>query len=262
MGANIAELIHNRVPDRKGNVLPADVSVGTYDLRNLHPGSGSLTQGNLAVAIAFGSQIQPDYPECCGVSDPEWGVDDFDLAVDDVSLDPIYGLNECNGDSENVSGDFFEWGSADTAIALVTSKNIQGVSAGTTTGSASGDVAQGVGGFCAIEPVQVTVPVNVGQAMTLVGNTCQSNPDYLYGGNYANANSTCFLPSKHSSAGGRNLCKRRDPARHNYAEAVLSDKREWLPDHVLRHQQQSRQFTVYGVSRSRSIHDNNGPRWL
>ncbi len=32
--------------------------------------------------------------------------------------------------------------------------------------------------------------------MTLIGDTCQSNQNnYVYGGNYANDGSTCFLPS-------------------------------------------------------------------
>jgi len=45
MWLDVASLIRTRVPDRKGNVLPADASFGTYDLRDLSPGLGSLTQG-------------------------------------------------------------------------------------------------------------------------------------------------------------------------------------------------------------------------
>ena len=50
MWVNVASLIRNRTPDRKSNVLPADATSGTYDLRDLSPGLGSLMQGNLSLA--------------------------------------------------------------------------------------------------------------------------------------------------------------------------------------------------------------------
>jgi hypothetical protein len=49
MWLNFADLIHNRVVDRKGNLLPADLSSGTYDLRDLSPRLGTLVEGSFAL---------------------------------------------------------------------------------------------------------------------------------------------------------------------------------------------------------------------
>jgi hypothetical protein len=161
MWVDFAQLIRNRVPDRKGNVLPADAAFGTYDLRDLSPGLGSLSQGNLTLDSTFGFNAKPVYANCCGTYGAEFGVASFDLAVDDESLAPVDGTDECNGDQEDISADFDGRWSANSAIATVAPEEVTGVSAGTTTASASGDVLEGDGGYCALEPVQVNAPVTV-----------------------------------------------------------------------------------------------------
>ena len=47
MWVNLAHIIRQRVPDRKGNSLPVDVSTVTYDLQGLTPRSHSLTVSEL-----------------------------------------------------------------------------------------------------------------------------------------------------------------------------------------------------------------------
>ena len=70
MWVNFASLIHNRVPDRKGSLLPADLSFGTYDVQDLSPGLGSLLLGNLALDGTFGFQAQPRIPSAVSPSIP------------------------------------------------------------------------------------------------------------------------------------------------------------------------------------------------
>jgi hypothetical protein len=164
MWVNMASLIRDRVPDRKGNILPSDTSFGTYDLRDLSLGLGSLMPGGLALDGTFGFRgAPPPYPPCCGTSSPDWGVDSFDLSVDDVSLDPIYATDSCNGDSENISGSFSDWWSGNTSIATVTNKAVTGVSAGTTTANASGVIFLD---GCFEDPVQLSNPVSVAPTIT------------------------------------------------------------------------------------------------
>ena len=159
MWVNMASLVRNRVPDRNGNVLPTDATFGTYDLRDLAAGLGSLTPGQLGLDSTFGFSIAPPpYPGCCGTSSPDWGVDDFDLSVDDVSLDPIYATDTCNGDSENISGSFSDWWSGNTSIATVTNKAVTGVSVGTTTANAKGVIFLD---GCFEDPVQLSNPITV-----------------------------------------------------------------------------------------------------
>lgn len=178
MWLNVASLIRNRVPDRKGNVLPADVSFGTYDLKGLSPGLGSLTQGSVALDNTFGFKVQPQYPRCCSSSEPGWSPGVFDVVIDGTDFGEITGYDSCSDELVNITDDFTDWWSANPAIATVTATaKVQGVSAGTTTGSASGWVVEE---GCINVPVQVNVPVNVAKITTtywgpppiVSGDTC------------------------------------------------------------------------------------------
>ena len=42
MWVNLTDLIRHRTADRKGSVLPVDVSVGTYDVQDLIPARGEM----------------------------------------------------------------------------------------------------------------------------------------------------------------------------------------------------------------------------
>ncbi len=167
MWVNVASLIRNRVLDRKGNVLPADASFGTYDLQDLSPGLGSLTQGNLAVDNTFGFQVQPPYPRCCPSTNPGWSPCVFDVVIDGTDFGEIAGYDSCTGDLVDISSDFNDSWSANPAIATVTTRTVKGVAAGTTTASASGWVLEE---GCITVPVQVNAPVYV-QVPTYFGPT-------------------------------------------------------------------------------------------
>jgi hypothetical protein len=70
----VAALIHQRVADRKGRVLPADVTSGAYDVEDLNPGqAGNLMDSKLALDHTWGAQAIPDKPSCCGVFCPQPG---------------------------------------------------------------------------------------------------------------------------------------------------------------------------------------------
>jgi hypothetical protein len=158
MWMNLAELIRNRVPDRKGNTLPVDVSAVTYDLQDLTSRSHSLTASALAVDSSLGLRVRHNYPICCGNSSPDWGVDSFNLAVDDVSLDPIYATDSCNGGTVDISGLLGDWWSGNTSIATVTNTAVTGEAAGTTTANASGVIFLD---GCFEDPVHLSNPVSV-----------------------------------------------------------------------------------------------------
>jgi hypothetical protein len=70
MWLNFGDLIKNRVPDRKGLVLPSTLTSGTYELRDLKPGvGGNLFEGKIIVDktwghLAYGCMI------CCGYGGP------------------------------------------------------------------------------------------------------------------------------------------------------------------------------------------------
>jgi hypothetical protein len=85
MWVNVAGLIRNRVPDRKGNLLPADATFGTYDVRDLSRGPGSLMQGNLALDGAWGFNGFAPLPICCGFGTPAWDPTSIEITLDGIS---------------------------------------------------------------------------------------------------------------------------------------------------------------------------------
>jgi hypothetical protein len=166
MWVNLAELIRNRVPDRKGNILPVDVSAMTYDLRDLTAGSHSLTANALSVDKRMGFSVHHNYPVCCPYSGVGWSPGVFDVVIDGTDFGEIGGFNYCTNELVNISYDFNDWWSANPAIATVANTGkITGLATGTTTASASGYVLEGCDD---VVPVQVNAPVTVQPQITAV----------------------------------------------------------------------------------------------
>ncbi len=164
MWVNLTELIHNQVPDRNGDALPADVSSVTYDLQDLTPAGNSLTASTLAVNNTLGNQVIPDCPSCCGDSSVFFTPATVDCLVDGTCPLTVYGVNSCSGTDVNLDGDFPTWGSDNSSIATVTRGMVRGVAAGTTTAYAIGDVPDPGVQACGCplyHEVQLNAPVTV-----------------------------------------------------------------------------------------------------
>ena len=107
MWVNLAQLIRNRVADRKGNTLPVDLKTVTYELRDLSPGVGNLNVGGLALDDTFGfSAVPPPCPTCCALLAIEFGSSWLDLPVGMSDPVGIIGVNSCTNGSEVLTPDF------------------------------------------------------------------------------------------------------------------------------------------------------------
>lgn len=168
MWLNFADLIHRRIPDRKGRLLPADLTSGTYDLRDLNPGKGGQLIGSeLALDTTLGRQVQPDFDRCCGVGGPDMVPDIIEIPPQENGPIYVQGL-DCNGDYIDISSEFNDWWSGDNSIAQVTYKNSYGAGPGATTAYASGEVLEGGPGYCTVVPVQVQAPNYTGPWITSI----------------------------------------------------------------------------------------------
>jgi hypothetical protein len=157
MWVNLASLIRDRVPDRKGNLLPADLTSGTYDVQQINSaGPRGLSLGSLAVDQTWGYQIAPPYDTCCTYGSMGWVPDSIVLDPEGIAVTDIDATDSCtNGSVTNLSSDFGIWSSGNTSVAVVTKQKVQAVGVGTTTGTAQGGVFEGVGGYCAFVPEDV-----------------------------------------------------------------------------------------------------------
>lgn len=194
MQVNVADLIRGRVPDSKGNVLPADVSIGTYDVQQLKAaGRGSLIEGSMALNGAYGFNARSQYANCCATPGAWWDPDSFDFGFGDpFTTAGIDGVDPCDNDPLDLTDDFDDWWSSNPAVAQVTTAKVTPEGEGTTTGWAEGLVMEGVGGYCAVEEVEVEAPITVfsfmanGKSYIFVG----SDPNELYGNHYQLTDST------------------------------------------------------------------------
>jgi hypothetical protein len=162
MWVNLAELIHNRAPDRKGNVVPADVSSGTYDLQDLGHGPGSLLMASLAPDSVWGNPRQPPQPECCGTTAA------FDLSSSDITIGGLgasinaRGWDICANQGFDLFSYVSSWYSGNAAIATVTPGKVKGVAPGFTFADGETELFyEGYGSNCHLVHLYPTAPVTV-----------------------------------------------------------------------------------------------------
>jgi hypothetical protein len=199
MWLNFADLIHHSVPDRKGKVLPAEVTAGTYDLEDLNPGlAGNLIEGKVALDKTWG-HLAHGCLQCCGYT-PYLNPDPAAVAVGNFVGIQSLGQNNCTGRNgydltTYFSSMYASWWSGNSGIAQVTSFQGKGMAAGTTIGNARGYmVPSGDGGpykQCPAGPQQTQNQVPVfkfqisGNAFIFVGtdpNIVSANSYYATNG--------------------------------------------------------------------------------
>jgi hypothetical protein len=169
MWLNFGNLIRHSVPDRKGNILPTDLTSGTYDLEDLNPGiGGNLIEGKVVVDKTWG-HLTYGCLTCCGYS-PYLAPDPSSVGVGNLVGINAMGTNNCTlRDGYNLqnyfNNQYSSWWSGSTSIAKVTTLQGQGVAAGSTNGFARGwQVPDGDGSGFKVCPAgapqtQNTVPV-------------------------------------------------------------------------------------------------------
>ncbi len=134
MWVNLADLVHNRVADRKGNLLPAGLTSVTYDVQDLGSGLGHLMESDLAVDNTWGRHVRGGLGNCCGVQggsfDPGVIIFDVNSVLDGILGD---GYNACTNVEQNVTPLITDWYVGNSAIATASSQTAKGVSPGFTT---------------------------------------------------------------------------------------------------------------------------------
>ena len=180
MWVNLAELIRNRLADRRGNLLPADLVNGTYDLRDLGPRPGALTISSVMPDSVRGNPAGAPLATCCGVYSAAFFPDLISVLDMGLPFDfTAQGTNECTHSPEDLFTDVISWWSGNPAIAKVTPGKVQGSATGTTTANGETDpIYVGMGTNCILKyfyPIaQVTVAPQILRNGTNIAGTTQS----------------------------------------------------------------------------------------
>ena len=193
MWIDVGKLIREHVQDKNGNVLPADLTSGSYEFRDLtNTGIGSLFEGKVIYDKTYG-HVAYGCAECCGFGETVPWYNPIGVPIYTAVADGVNALNSCTNIFEDESSSFYNnWSSANTAIATVDKYGTHtGVAQGSTTSKTQGSLLSPNLKVCPLLAryptggVKVQVPTSIslslgskvsynGGPVTLDGNTLLS----------------------------------------------------------------------------------------
>jgi len=140
MWIDVGKLIREHAADKNGNTLPADLTSGSYEFRDLtNKGVGNLFEGKVVYDKTFG-QVTYGCGGCCGYTSPKLWYDPLGIPFGQTSANGVEALNNCYSSWDDVSDSFYgAWNTANTSIATADHY-------GTHTGHAVGSTSSTTGG--------------------------------------------------------------------------------------------------------------------
>ncbi|MGA2694697.1 MAG: hypothetical protein ABSE92_01465 [Terriglobales bacterium] len=166
---NVEDLIHNRIADRKGNLLPADLTSGTYDLQQIG-GKGTLLPASQSADSTWGHEIRGGQVDCCGDYGSSFEPGSFDLVENQPNPFEVTGINQCTGATEDLTS-LFSFSVQNPAIATISKDTLTGISPGLTNADGVGYVWYCQGDTGGWEKEYPTAPVTVTPEIQFQGNT-------------------------------------------------------------------------------------------
>jgi hypothetical protein len=157
MWVDIGKLIRESIPDKNGKTLPADLTTGSYEIRDLNNHAiGTLFEGKVIYDKTYG-HVTYGCGLCCGDKKIQLWYDPLSIPFADPSDDGVNGWNACGGFWEDISDGFYgNWNVVNTSIATVDYYGTHtGQSVGSTTSSTYGQ-------FTGWRPGTVNCPVQGG----------------------------------------------------------------------------------------------------
>jgi len=135
MWMDIGKLIRESVPDKNDNTLPANLTSGSYDFRDLSGTRiGTLFEGKVIYDKTYG-HVTYGCAACCGWGIPYLWYDPLSVIITALQDDGVYADYPCESEVDDVSNTFYNtWVSDATSVATVNYYGTHtGVSVGSTT---------------------------------------------------------------------------------------------------------------------------------
>jgi hypothetical protein len=182
MWIDVGQLIRQHLPDKNGRVLPADLSSGSYEYRDLNDHlAGTLFEGKVIFEKTYGHATY-GCMVCCDDALPWLSFNPLGIPFSGGAPNGVQS-RDCNNTPEDVSTNFYyNWSTLNTAIATV------GVD-GTHTGVAVGS----------------TTSHTYGPLMTQHGRICYNTQQNASGGDNVNAVPVNFHQTSTSDGGNGDL---------------------------------------------------------
>jgi hypothetical protein len=149
MWIDVGKLIREHVPDKNGKVLPAGLTSGSYEFRDLTDfGLGALFEGKVIYDKTYGHAAY-GCANCCGTMSTQLWFDPLGVPMSSTAGQGVNGWDNCALTWTDVS-DYFtsNWHTGNTSIATVDFYGTHtGVSAGSTTSATSAILREGSSGL-------------------------------------------------------------------------------------------------------------------
>jgi len=163
MWIDVGKLIREHVLDKNGNVLPADLSSGSYEFRDLtNKGIGFLFEGKVIFDKTYG-HVTYGCASCCGYSNASLWYNPLQVFFHLYASNGVNAYNACDSNLEDVSYAFYgHWSSGNTGIATVDTYGTDyGVADGSTTTTTTGELQSNHQRLCPIQSYRASGNDNV-----------------------------------------------------------------------------------------------------
>ncbi|HVS87243.1 MAG TPA: hypothetical protein VHF01_03355 [Candidatus Acidoferrum sp.] len=150
MWIDVGKLIREHVPDKNGKALPADLSSGSFEIRDLTDiGIGSLFEGKLIYDKTYG-HVTYGCSLCCTYGSPWLAYNPLGIPFTGDSQNGVWAYENCSSHNLDVSSYFMNnWHTGSTAIATVNYMGTHhGVGVGSTTSNTHGYLVYGYTRLC------------------------------------------------------------------------------------------------------------------
>jgi hypothetical protein len=142
MWIDVGKLISEHVPDKNGNVLPGDLTSGSYEFRDLtNKHIGTLFEGKVIYDKTYG-HVTYGCGYCCGYNYVQLMRNPLGVPLDLTADNAVQARDVCAGITVDVSDAFYNnWSTASTTIATVDYYGTHtGHALGSTTSNTHGDL--------------------------------------------------------------------------------------------------------------------------
>ena len=143
MWIDVGKLVREQIPDKNGKALPADLTSGSYEFRDLiNTGVGTLFEGKVIYDKTYG-HVAYGCAACCGYDflSAAFAYDPLGVPIGGLAGQAVMAPDECQGGALADVSDIFwgAWGTASSSIATVDTHGTHtGVSPGSTTSQTHG----------------------------------------------------------------------------------------------------------------------------
>lgn len=130
--ADVGNIIRNQVPDKNGKVIPPDVMMGSYELRDIdHSRAGLLFEGKLVIDKTWGHGYY-GCASCCGYRYTQLDPNPYNDAVGNGTWNTLWSYDVCNAFWDDVTSGAYNWASDDTTVATAANAYTSVVGLGST----------------------------------------------------------------------------------------------------------------------------------